>query len=288
MEKTKQFLLWLLIVSAASVAATPDKSLMTLFQDALYQEQTAGDLDKAIELYQKVLTDGGEIEKLAAKATFQLGMCYLKKDDQAKAAEYFKKIVNDYPAQKDLAAKARQQLEQARNVSPEELAKIVKDAVETISICAETDPRIKTATDSLVGLDPNLVVTEVCKYLDSDTDTIRRAAIYVLWKGGLPDITAAEAKLIGLCGHKENFTRGMAALTLSSIKTPASFEAIKKMAEDTDGYARRCAVYALGLYGDLAAIPVVEKALQDNDPMVKSNAQAAMAMLTKLNDPNSK
>jgi hypothetical protein len=482
-------LLWLLIVSAASVAATPNKGLMTLFQEAQYQEQTAGDLDKAIEMYQKVVADSGEIERLAARATFQLGMCYLKKDDKTKAAEYFRKVVSDYPAQKELVANAKKQLEQInpqsqgdagflarlpesvlnrigalygrlcanasakqiysnshihyidakwnhyqggygyflnqsqtpvngpimlgrttnpdkvfygrdekkmnveffkdenqpslyrmvwtpdapinpwqmamyawsenevsklasdgstyrlkmqnhfgervmevfflivpektnltspsenytgketmdgftiyswekevpqntehnvtvtlaplRDVTPEQLADIVEEAVATISTCAETDPKIKDATDSLAGLDSNLVVAEVCKHFDSDTDNVRRAAVYVLWKGGLPDITAAEAKLITLCSHKENFTRGMATLALGGIKTPASFEAIKKMAEDSDGYARRCAVYALGLYGDAAAIPVVEKALQDEDPMVKTNAQAAMTMLTK-------
>jgi hypothetical protein len=498
MKRTGQVLLGLLIVSVASVAATPDKGLMTLFQDAMYQEQTAGDLDKAIELYQKVVTDSGEIEKLAAKATFQLGMCYLKKDDKTKAAEYFKKVVSIYPAQKELVAQAQKQLEQIapqssgdggflsrlpqsvlnrlgalygqlcaesggmqiasnchihyvdaefnhywggyryfmnrsasptsgkidlgntsylnqilydiggkvmnvelvkdearpnfyrifwtpeipigpwqvfpyascindaskltsdgstyslkmqnhfggrvleafylvlpdkvnltspsenytskesldgyiiyswkknvpqdaehlvrvtlvslRDATPEELAKIIKDAVATISTCAETDPKIKDATDSLAGLDSGLVVTEVCKYFDSDTDAIRRAAIYTLWKGGLPDITAAEAKLISLCSHKENFTRGMAALTLSSIKTAASFDAIEKMALEDSDYARRCAVYALGLYGDSAAIPIVEKALKDNDPMVKANAQTAMTLLKKNDaagsDPN--
>jgi hypothetical protein len=496
MKRTGQVLLWLLIVSAASVAATPDKGLITLFQDAMYQEQTAGDLDKAIELYQKVVQDAAEVEKLAAKATFQLGMCYLKKDDKPKAVEYFKKVVSTYPAQKEIVAQTQKQLEQIapqssgdsgffarlpesvlnrisslygqlwaealgkqvfsndhvyfvdtqfncysggynyfmnrsssptsgkidlggtsypnqslyafggkamnvefiksetqpnyyrifsmpetpvgpwqvffygwckneaskltsdgniyslkmqnhfgervleafylvvpdkvnmtspsenctskesldgytiyswkkempqntehivrvalallRDVTSEELAKIVKNAVETISTCGETDPRIKDATNLLAGLDCGLVVTEVCKYLDSDTDTIRRAAIYTLWKGGLPDITAAEAKLITLCSHKENLTRGMAALTLSSIKTPASLDAIKKMAEDSDGYARRCAVYALCLYGDSATIPIVEKALKDNDPMVKANAQAAMTVLIKSADGQSK
>jgi tetratricopeptide (TPR) repeat protein len=492
MEKTKQFLVWLLVVSAASVAATMDKSPTVLFQEAQYQEQTAGDLDKAIEMYQRVVADSGGVERLAAKATFQLGMCYLKKDDKAKAAEHFKTVISKYRDQKDIVVQARQQLEQIaphssgdggflsrlpqsvlnrlgalygqlcanagakqirsnsnihfvdaqwnhywggygyfmnrtqspisgkielfgtsytnqdfysrdgkemtiefvkdeklpnyyrilwtpdapvgswqmvmyawsvnevskltsdgmtyslkmqnhfgqhvseafflvvpdkinltspsenytgkesldgytiyswkkempenaehivsvtlaplRDVSPEELAKIVKNAVETISTCAETDPKIKDATDSLAGLEPNRVVTEVCKYLNSDTETVRRAAIYTLWKGGLPDITTAQAKLIELCSHKENFTRGMAALTLGSIKTPVSFEAIKKMTEDSDGYARRCAVYALGLYGDAAAVPVLEKALQDNDPLVKANAQAAITMLTPQED----
>jgi hypothetical protein len=494
MKRTGQVLLGLLIVSAWVTAAAPNKELMTRFQDALYQEQTAGDLDKAIELYQKVVADAGEIERLAAKATFQLGMCYLKKDDKDKAVEYFQKVVSDYPAQKELVANAKKQLEKIapqvqcdggflsrlpqsvlnqiatlyghlctdaggmqiysnshiyyvddqfncysggychymnrsaaptsgkidlggtslldktlydvggkamsvefvksdtmsnyyrmywtpetpigawqifpyawcknepsklttdgvihnlkmqnhfservleefylilpdkinmtspsenytgkesldgftifswkkempenaehslrvslaplRDATPEELTKIVKNAVETISTCAETDPRIKNATESLAGLDCNLVVTEICKYLDSDTDTIRRSTIYILWRGGLPDISAAEAKLIDLCSHEENLTRGMAALTLSSIKTQASFEAIKKMIEESDGYARRCAVYALGLYDDPAAIPLVEKALQDEDPMVKANAQAAMTLLKKSESQN--
>jgi tetratricopeptide (TPR) repeat protein len=489
MKRTGTFVLGLLIVSAWVTAAAPNKELMTMFQDALYQEQTAGDLDKAIEMYQKVVADSGEIERLAAKATFQLGMCYLKKDDKDKAAEYFQKVVSGYPAQKELVASAKKQLEQIapqggdggfldrlpesvlnrlsalygqlcadaggkqiysnsnmhyvdaqwnhyhggysffmnqsssptsgpidlsgtsypnqslydiggkpmrvefvkkrqnhyrilwtpdepigagqmfmyawsnnevskltsdgslyslkmqnhfgervleafylvtpdtvnmtspsenytgkesldgytiywwtkevpqntehivrvalaplKDVTPEELANNVQEAVATISTCAETDPKIKDAADSLAVLDSSLVVAEVCKHLDSETDNIRRAAIYILWKGGLPDITAAQAKLIELCSHTENTTRGMTALTLSSIKTPASFEAIKIMAEDADGYARRCAVYALGLYGDAAAIPLIEKALQDSDPLVKANAQTAMTMLTQPKD----
>ncbi len=165
-----------------------------------------------------------------------------------------------------------------REVTPEDLSDMVERAVSTISTCAETDPKVQDAFESLAGLDAKQVVTAVCKHLDSNTDTIRRAAIFTLWKG-VPDNTAAEAKLIALCGHKEAFTRGMAAIALSAIKTPASFEAIKKTAEDADGYARRSAVYALGLYGDAAAIPFVEKALQDEDAMVKNNAQAAMTLL---------
>jgi RNA polymerase sigma-70 factor (ECF subfamily) len=89
---------------------------MTLFQEAQYQEQTAGDLDKAIELYQKVVTDAAEMEKLAARATFQLGMCYLKKGDKDKAANYFSKVVSGYPQQTNLVKNAQQQLEKLGKV----------------------------------------------------------------------------------------------------------------------------------------------------------------------------
>jgi len=112
MEKTRQILFCLLIVSAAAMSAeTASQSPTQLFQQALYAEQTAGDLDKAIKLYQKVVQDAAEVEKLAARATFQLGMCYLKKGEEGKAAEYFKKVVKQYHAQKELAEKASKQLE---------------------------------------------------------------------------------------------------------------------------------------------------------------------------------
>jgi len=501
MKKTGMLWLCLLIGSAAAVGAAPagepGKSVTVLFQDALYQEQTAGDLDKAIELYQKVLDEAGQTEKLAAKAAYQLGMCYLKKDDKAKAAEYFKTVVTKYGTQKDLANDARKQLEQVapqtgpeggvfaklpepvlvrlstlygqlsaeagekslfsnchihyidtemrrysgglgyfqntlgtsiqqkvrlsgsgstdlvyydiagrkmntdivkdesrdgyyhvywlpdeplaprqifmygwssshegaklqsplggnayvlpmqnffgepvletfflvlpqgvafkdasedftdkeiagdctiyywkkevpektnhvvtatlsllRDITPEELAKIVEKAVTTISTCTETDPRVKQSLDTLKGIKNDPVVAEISKYLDSETDTIRRSAIYVLWQGGFGDISQAKDKLIALCSHKENLTRGMAALAIGQAKLPAGYDTLAKMTtDDPDGYARRCGAYALGLFGDSKALPVLQKALQDKDVMVQQNAQAAITMLTKAAEP---
>ncbi len=99
------------VVSAPTTYEAPNKEIMTLFEDGLYQEQTVGDLDKAIGIYEKVVADGGEINRLAAKATFQLGMCHLKKDDKVKAIEYFQKVISAYPDQKELVANAKKQLE---------------------------------------------------------------------------------------------------------------------------------------------------------------------------------
>jgi HEAT repeat protein len=63
---------------------------------------------------------------------------------------------------------------------------------------------------------------------------------------------------------------------------------LDKTINDSDGYVRRCAAYALGLYGDKKAVPVLEKALEDKDPLVKNNAQAAITMLTELKDTEQK
>jgi tetratricopeptide (TPR) repeat protein len=133
------------------------------------------------------------------------------------------------------------------------------------------------------------VVSEIAKYLDDPMATVRRSAIFILWKGGFDSIAPAEEKLLALCKYEENFTRGMAALALGSAKASSSFETLKDMTlHDKDGYVRRCAAYALGLYGDKKAIGVLEKALQDQDPLVKNNAQAAITMLTKLNTESAK
>ena len=174
-------------------------------------------------------------------------------------------------------------------VSQEQLAEIVRKAVLTISTCAESDPKVAESLDSLKPFKDAPAINELCKYLESDTANVRRSAIFVLWRGGFKDIAPAEEKLIKLCGHEENFTRGMSLLALGAAKVAAGYEMLSdKTINDSDGYVRRCAAYALGLYGDKKAVPVLEKALQDKDPLVKNNAQAAITMLTELKDTERK
>ncbi len=89
-----------------------DKSPATLLQEALYAEETEGDLDKAITIYQQVLAESTDIQRIAAQATYQLGLCHLKKDEKEKAAEYFQQVVSNYPTQKNFVKQAGEQLEQ--------------------------------------------------------------------------------------------------------------------------------------------------------------------------------
>jgi len=173
--------------------------------------------------------------------------------------------------------------------TPGIVAEIVRTAVLTISTCAESDPRVPESLDSLKPLDSGSTVKELCKYLESDTATVRRSAIFILWRGGFDDAAAAEEQLIRLCDHEENLTKGMAMLALGECKLAAGYDILAdKAVNGGDGYVRRCAAYALGLYGDKKALPVLEKALQDKDPLVKGNAQAAITMLTELKDAGQK
>ena len=106
----------LLVATVGIVQAAAEKSPMVLFQEALYQEETEGDLDKAIELYQQVLNEAAEVERIAARTTYQLGMCHLKKGDKDKAAEYFQEVVSYYPEQASVVKKAQKQLQKVSSV----------------------------------------------------------------------------------------------------------------------------------------------------------------------------
>lgn len=159
-------------------------------------------------------------------------------------------------------------------------AAIIAEVVATISQCAEGDPRVEAALKSLRPLDQAQVVAALIPHLDAVKDTERRSAIYILWKGEFENITPAAASLQKLLMHSEDLTRGMAALALGGNQVRESFNALAKMTkEDSSGYARRCAAYALGLLGDARAEPILKEALEDESPLVRHNAQAALDML---------
>jgi prepilin-type processing-associated H-X9-DG protein len=276
MERLKSITIIFLLAVGLLSSVAPAKTVSVLLQEGLYAEEIEGDLDAAIKIYEQVISESKETQRAAAQATYRIGMCYLKKGKKDKAAEYFQNIITDFPGQKVLAGKAEKQLDKIKPRAE----RIVEQAVMTISTCAEGDARVTRALESLKGLDENVVVSELVKFLYSETDTVRRSAIYILWKGNLSDISSAVPTLEKLCLHKEDITRGMAAIALGAAKVDSSFDVLCDMTlEDPSGYARRCAAYALGLIGNAEAKPILEKALEDSDPLVRNNAKAALTML---------
>jgi HEAT repeat protein len=168
----------------------------------------------------------------------------------------------------------------ASAASAQEPGEVMAQAIRTISQCAEGDPRVAEAMTRLRSVPSSQLIPGLVPYLDSSTDTIRRAAVYVLWKGGFTDLASATGPLQKLLAHAEDLTRGMAALALGQNHAGESFEALSQMTrDDKSGYARRCAAYALGLLGDARAEPVLKAALADPEAMVAANAKAALELL---------
>jgi len=276
MERLKSTTIIFLLTVGLLTSAAPAKSASVLLQEGLYAEEIEGDLDAAIKIYEQVIAGAKEAQRVAAQATYRIGMCYLKKGQKDKAAEHFQNIILNFPSQKALVTKAEKQLDKIKPRAE----RIVEQTVMTISTCSEGDPKVAQALESLKGLDESAVVSELVKFLDSETDTVRRSTIYILWRGNLSDISAAVPVLEKLCSHEEELTRGMAALALGQAKVNSSFDTLCDMTlKDNSGYARRCGAIALGWMGRADARPILEKALEDPDPLVGNNAKAALVML---------
>jgi Tol biopolymer transport system component len=80
-----------------------------LFEKALYMEEAQGDLQKAIELYQKVLKQFPENREVAAKAQLRIGLCY-EKLGLKEAQKAFQKVIENYPEQAEAVKMAKEKL----------------------------------------------------------------------------------------------------------------------------------------------------------------------------------
>lgn len=87
-------------------AASPSEML----EKGIYTEETKGDVDSAIAIYQQLLAESKTAQSLAAQAQLRLGLCYLKKNRATEAVAAFEKLIKDFPDEKELIAKAREHL----------------------------------------------------------------------------------------------------------------------------------------------------------------------------------
>jgi Tol biopolymer transport system component len=97
---------------AASTLATPawGQSVSTLLQEGIFTEETVGDLDAAIKIYEKIVAESERNRPFAAQAQYRVGMCYLKQGEKDRAAAAFRKVIDRFPQQADPIARAKVQL----------------------------------------------------------------------------------------------------------------------------------------------------------------------------------
>jgi tetratricopeptide (TPR) repeat protein len=104
----------LVVTLFASVAEA--KPAGVLLQEGVYAEEIEGDLDAAIRIYEQAISEARTVERVAAQATYRIGMCYLKKGEEEQAAVYFQDVVSKFPQQKPLVAKAQDHLAKLKPV----------------------------------------------------------------------------------------------------------------------------------------------------------------------------
>jgi hypothetical protein len=95
----------LLMLAMASALSAQESSV--LLEKAIYSEETLGNLNEAINIYQQIVGKADTSRSTAALALYRLGVCYRKsgKEDEARAA--FNRLVQQYPEQKELILKSQ-------------------------------------------------------------------------------------------------------------------------------------------------------------------------------------
>jgi hypothetical protein len=94
-------------------SAAGAQSASELLEQGIYEEETAGDLEAAIKIYNQIIKDAEVDRPSIAQALYRLGMCHLKSGQDDAAVRTFEKLVGEFPEQEDLVEKARQHLPEA-------------------------------------------------------------------------------------------------------------------------------------------------------------------------------
>ena len=104
-------LVMVLLVGAALLFSGPvqQESARELFEKAIFLEESKGDLEGAIELFQKVVKDFPDERTTAAQALFHVGICY-EKLGMREAQKAFQNVIDSYPDQSETVKLARAKL----------------------------------------------------------------------------------------------------------------------------------------------------------------------------------
>lgn len=162
--------------------------------------------------------------------------------------------------------------------------KDVGDAVKLLAESTEKDAAAIQQAFALVKKHPSAASLQaLASWLDSSIAERRRSAIYALQMLSWEDPAPVFPRLRELLSHDEAKTRGMAALALASLGDLGSYDPILAMlTRDADGFARRCAAWALGEFGDARALATLRRTLGDRDPGFRQCVQNSLERLTFL------
>ena len=110
-------------VIAASLFSVPAfaQTSAELLQKGIYLQETAGDLDGAIQVYRQIVVSASNQPVIASQAQFRLTQSLLQKGDLAGAAREFETLVRNYPDQTDLVNTMGQRLRTIAENGPTQL-----------------------------------------------------------------------------------------------------------------------------------------------------------------------
>jgi len=112
MNKKKNLIMAILLLAGVSFLFSGlirQETAKELFEKALYLEETKGDLEKAIEVYSRVVKEFPDERATAAKAQLHIGLCY-EKLGLKEAEKAFQRVIDNYPEQSESVKVAKEKL----------------------------------------------------------------------------------------------------------------------------------------------------------------------------------
>lgn len=114
---------WLAGLILGGAIALGDRSLQAatpgeLLQKAIYAEETVGNLDDAVRLYEQVIELAKEPTAAAAEAQYRLGVCLERQNKRDQATQTFRSLVESAPADSPWVQKAQEHLAKSTALRP--------------------------------------------------------------------------------------------------------------------------------------------------------------------------
>lgn len=86
-----------------------EQQAQKMLGEAVYEEEVNGDLNKAIDTYQLIISQYPDNRKISAEAYYHMGICYEKLGNQ-EAMKAYEEVIRNYGEQKEVVAMARDRL----------------------------------------------------------------------------------------------------------------------------------------------------------------------------------
>jgi len=118
MERLKNITIIFLLAIGLLVPAALAKLPSVLLREGLYAEETEGDIDAAIKIYEQIVEDSSAQRPYVAKAMYRLGLCYLKKQNEQKAKIVFEQLTTQFPDQTAVVDKVEYLLDKMGGPDP--------------------------------------------------------------------------------------------------------------------------------------------------------------------------
>ncbi|MDF7799066.1 sugar-binding protein [Pontiellaceae bacterium B1224] len=115
--KSRMILMGLLF-TAGIQSAVWAKSGVELLQEAIYAEEIEGDLPKAIDLFDQIITTDDGKRSNIAQALYRKGLCFMALNKEQQARQTLEDLVNKYSEESLLIAQAQQILNELSMVDP--------------------------------------------------------------------------------------------------------------------------------------------------------------------------